>query len=200
MPDEKEPEVTSSDRARTSLTYSEYVKRFRKEEFQTVKNLIGELLVQFQNLEATLRSGVAYFVNPNDDVYGAIVTEKLSFKFLARAFLNLLEYHIAKNEITIDWELAEKVIAQCTDCDEKRNGIVHALYYPTEAGPTRYKANWRPGKEPAQPVPMSEAELRDLISKTVSARLALSALFYWYFPTDKPESIVPKSKSDCFSD
>lgn len=139
---------------------------------------------------------MSYFVNPNDDVYGAIVTEKLSFKFLARAFLNLLEYHTAKNKITIDWELAEKVVAQCMDCDEKRNGIVHALYHPTEAGPTRYKSNWRPGKEPAQPVPMSEAELRDLISKTVSTRFALSILFYWYLPNDRPESNFPKANEE----
>ncbi len=185
MAKEKETRPTPSNEPRAFLTYSEYVERFRIQEFREVKVLIGELLTRFQNLEATLRSGVAYFVNPEDEVYGAIVTEKLSFKFLARAFLNLLEYHTAKNQIVIDWDLAEKTINQCVQCEEKRNTIIHAVYYPTESGPMKYKQNWRSGKEPAQPVPMSVDELKDLIRKTTAASFALSALFYWYFPDNK---------------
>lgn len=171
----------------TFLTYSQYVERYRIQEFREVKRLIGELLVQFQNLEAMLRSGVGYFVNPEDDVYGAIVTEKLSFKYLTRAFLNLLEYHTAKHNIKIDWELAEGTINQCITCEEDRNRIMHAVYYPSEKGPMRYKENRRPGRAPSEPEPLSKPDLDALVKKTIATRIALSALFYWYLPQEKPE-------------
>jgi hypothetical protein len=167
------------------ISYAEYLERFRKVEFDQAVAQIGLMNVRFQSLEATLKTGIAYFVNPKDDVYGAIVTEKLPFKALTRALRNLVEYHSEKNNLQVDLAAFDEVLAACSQCEEDRNRIIHSVWYPSEEGPMRFKQNFRPGKEWPVPMPTFLNDLQKITDRMVSAAFALSALFYWNFPEQK---------------
>jgi hypothetical protein len=167
------------------MSYAEYLERFRKVEFDEAVAQIGLMNVRFQSLEAMLRSGIAYFVNAKDDVYGAIVTEKLPFKSLTRALRNLVEYHSEKNHLKVDLAGFDEVLAVCSQCEEDRNRIIHSVWYPSEEGPMRFKQNFRPGKEWPVPTPTFLKDLQKITDKMVNTAFALSALFYWNFPEDK---------------
>jgi hypothetical protein len=70
------------------MSSAEYAERFHTAEFNNVVVQIGFMRVRFQSLEAMVRSAIAHLLNPGDDGYGAIVTEKLPFKSLTRVTLN----------------------------------------------------------------------------------------------------------------
>ena len=167
------------------MSWSEYVQRFRKNEFDQAVGAIGKMSVQFQNLEFMLKSCISYFINRDDDAYGAIVTEKLPYRELPRVFSNLIEYHAQKHEISVDMERVRGTVAACNQIGHDRNRFVHSVYYPSEEGPMRLKLDLKPGKQPSSPAPISVTEIQKLITRIIGARMSLSALFYWYFPEAK---------------
>ena len=164
------------------MSSAEYAERFHTAEFKNVVVQIGFMCVRFQSLEAMVRSAIAYFLNPSDDAYGAIVTEKLPFKSLTRALRNLVEYHSEKNHIKVKLEDFDQVIKACNECEQDRNRVVHSLWYTSEEGPMRFKLKLDIGKDQPPPVRSSPEEIKKLTDKMVSARFALSALFYSNFP------------------
>src|SRR5260370_2130926 len=165
MPDQNEPSQVHF------MSYAEYLERFRKPEFDQVVAQIGLMNIRFQSLEATLRSGIAYFVNPKDDLYGLIVTEKLSFKALTRALRNLIEYHSDKNDIKVNLTDFDQVFAACNRCEEDRNRIIHSVWYPSEDGPMRFKQNFQPKKEWPVPTPTFVKDLQEITGRMSSTAL-----------------------------
>jgi hypothetical protein len=175
------------------MSYVEYAERFQTGEFKKVVNQIGFMCVRFQSLEAMVRSAIAYFLNPDDDAYGAIVTEKLTFKWSTRALRNLVEYHSEKNHMNVKLEDFDQVIKLCNECENDRNRVVHSLWYPSEEGPMRFKLKLDPGKVQPPPAPTSLEEIEKLTDKIVRARFALSTLFYFYFPAEKEDGELAAS-------
>jgi hypothetical protein len=170
------------------MSSAEYAERFHVREFHNVVTQIGLMCVRFQSLEAMLRSAIAYFLNPDDDAYGAIVTEKLPFKSMTRALRNLVEYHSQKNRLEVELNAFNEVLAACDRCEQDRNRVVHSLWYPSEEGTMRFKLKLNVGKEQPPPERTSPEEIQELTNKIVSARFALSALFYRNFPEQKRDA------------
>jgi hypothetical protein len=169
------------------MSSAEYAERFHTAKFNNVVIQIGFMCVRFQSLEAMVRSAIAHLLNPSDDGYGAIVTEKLPFKSLTRALRNLVEYHSEKNHMNVKLEDFDQVIKLCNESEQDRNRVVHSLWYPSEEGPMRFKLKLDIGKEQPPPVPTSSQEIQELTDKMVRARFALSALFYFNFPDQKKD-------------
>ena len=85
---------------------------------------LGEYVVGFQELEATMNSCISALVSRDKHV-GQVLTAQMSFRSKLDVLVSLLLYRLGTTRLPAS--LAD-VIKEIGDCEQRRNTLVHSLW------------------------------------------------------------------------
>jgi len=86
---------------------------------------IGRVAVELSRLEYALALIVAWFIDPNDDRPGEILTNRMSVKTIAPKLLSLYEHRLQdKTKV----ERLGIILEECVQLSNKRNEYIHGAW------------------------------------------------------------------------
>ncbi len=91
---------------------------------------LGEYVVGFQELDATLGACISALVSSDKQV-GRMVTAELSSRAKLNVFVSLALHRLCANQLPRSLDV---VVKEIEDCEQRRNSLIHSLwdYHPKD--------------------------------------------------------------------